>query len=74
MEVDMSNLKRYRFDEVYNSGLGAVEDKNGCWVKFDDIKEFLPTATNSQSKPCLVHGDHVHSHDIIICDACGEKL
>lgn len=31
-------IKRYRFDEVYNSGKGAVEDPNGDWVKYSDIE------------------------------------
>ena len=70
----MANLKRYEPCTTGSAFIGMQEVNGGEWVKFADIKEFLPTANNKQSTPCLVHGDHVHSYTVIICDACGEKL
>lgn len=41
-----------------------IEDPKGEWVKFDDIKDFLPsTSNNTQSeeiKPCKRSGDCAH--------------
>ena len=42
----MSNLiKRYSFEVSDFSGRGVVKDRHGVWVKFDDIKEFLPSTS-----------------------------
>ena len=47
----MSNLiKRYNFEEEYNSGRGVVEVWDGGWVKFDDIKEFLPSTSYNNAR------------------------
>lgn len=56
----MSNLKRYDLediDEKWSSHKEMVEWKDGDWVKFEDIKHLLPTATNRNyaaetPKPC----------------------
>jgi hypothetical protein len=37
-------MKQYRFDEVYNSGLGAVEDPKGEFVRFEDVKSLITAA------------------------------
>lgn len=37
-----SLIQRYIFEEKYNQGRGVVGVWNGVWVKFDDVKEFLP--------------------------------
>ena len=48
------------------------EDSNGPWVKFDDIKELLNTARNTQSKPCSHIGDPVVFAAYRVCKKCGE--
>jgi len=46
----MANLKRYNItDSSMYYGPEIDENKNGEWVKFDDVKEFLKTPHNSAS-------------------------
>ncbi len=52
----MANLKRYDIDEYWvgdQCGYNMGEHKDGDWVKFDDIKDFLPsTSDNTESTQC----------------------
>ncbi len=48
----MANLKRYRYFKIdtpmYNEGMNECED--GEYVKFDDIKDFLPSTSNNTER------------------------
>jgi hypothetical protein len=49
----MANLKRYDILLCSDSDtFEEVDTPTGKYVKFADIKEFLPTTHNKQSAPC----------------------
>jgi len=67
----MSNLTRYSLRNVaWGDGdcHTMVESSVGEYVKFDDIKDLLPTANNSASKPCQYVKDRsIADRDYNIC-------
>ena len=46
----MVNLKRYEPCTTGSAYIGMQEVNGGEWVKFDDIKEFLPIVNNSKQQ------------------------
>ena len=55
----MENLKRYELQEDPYTGNADIEQcANGEWVKFEDIKEFLPSASHNSenTQGCVVCG------------------
>jgi len=69
----MANLTRYDM-EYYNNDDGDecyIEiSRDGEWVKFEDIKEFLKTPTNTGSMPCPIglHEIKVNVKPVGNCD------
>ena len=55
----MANFTRYNFDVGISDGeylLTPIVDANGSWVKFDEVKEYLPSASNnSASMKCRLY-------------------
>ena len=55
--MDIANLPRYEMGRCVSCGdcnrEPAYVDEDGEWVKFEDVKEFLKTPTNSKSMPLL---------------------
>jgi len=71
----MSNLTRYNFwrDSIADCYCGMEEIADGEYVKFDDIKELLNTAHNSQSTPFCLQC-HSPSKWVIACTKCGSII
>jgi hypothetical protein len=66
----MVNLRRYSLDDFNALCARMVEDKDGEYVKFADVKKLLQTSNNKQSAPCphFYRGtDGVH---VCIVDRC----
>ena len=66
----MSNLKRYtNFVDEFGKTI-VLESQVGEFVKFDDVKELLQTATNKQSTPlqnCVSCGNDSCSMQAGVC-------
>jgi hypothetical protein len=69
----MANLTRYAAPYVKlteRDDCGMVSDVNGEWVKFADIKEFLPTTHNKSSAKCQ---HNYTAYTSIRCVHCGDE-
>jgi len=71
----MSNLTRYTMEHGKYAGLPYINEvphPAGEYVKFDDIKELLNTAHNTQSKQCQCTNSCVST--IYVCKDCGGRV
>ena len=69
----MANLTRYAINQIVRNKFPEnvmIGFDAGEWVKFDDVKEFLPSAsTNSASTPCpLCKKGKIIQKTFDICD------
>ena len=69
----MSNLKRYtNFVDEFGKTI-VLESQVGEFVKFDDVKELLQTATNKQSTPCYCKNELAYTvQKVVQCGKCGK--
>lgn len=59
----MVNLKRYEF-KFYKTNCDChyVDNPNGDWVKFEDIKEFLPSTSNNTAHSAIALCDIIGNY------------